>query len=186
MKNLNKIIQNSMPLSVITSIKPIYCELIVDGKKTIEVRKTKPKLPTPFKVYIYETLGKVIQTETQPSGRKLQLHEGCGKVIGEFTCNKIEEIKVLENGNIQDWNLHNLDKACLSYEQIANYIGANKTGYAWYIKDLILYKIPNDITYYKQCYKCEYFEWCLESELSCSGEYTLYRPPQSWCYIGTI
>ena len=44
-----------MSKSVLFSIKPKYCELIASGKKTIEVRKTKPKLDTPFKCYIYET-----------------------------------------------------------------------------------------------------------------------------------
>lgn len=43
--------------SILQSIKPKYCELIAAGKKTIEVRKTRPKLETPFKVYIYCTKG---------------------------------------------------------------------------------------------------------------------------------
>ena len=44
--------------SVLISIQPKWCELIASGKKTVEVRKTKPKLETPFKVYIYCTQGK--------------------------------------------------------------------------------------------------------------------------------
>ena len=44
--------------SLLISINPKWCELIASGKKTVEVRKTKPKLETPFKVYIYETKGK--------------------------------------------------------------------------------------------------------------------------------
>lgn len=44
--------------SILQSIKPQYCELIARGKKTIEVRKTRPKLDVPFKVYIYCTRGK--------------------------------------------------------------------------------------------------------------------------------
>lgn len=41
--------------SVLISIKPKWCELIARGKKTVEVRKTRPKLETPFKCYIYQT-----------------------------------------------------------------------------------------------------------------------------------
>ena len=41
--------------SVLISIKPKWCELIASGKKTVEVRKTRPKLETPFKCYIYCT-----------------------------------------------------------------------------------------------------------------------------------
>ena len=45
-----------MNKAVLISIQPKWCELIASGRKTIEVRKTKPKILTPFKVYIYCTL----------------------------------------------------------------------------------------------------------------------------------
>ena len=41
--------------AVLISIQPKWCELISNGKKTIEVRKTRPMLETPFKCYIYCT-----------------------------------------------------------------------------------------------------------------------------------
>lgn len=41
--------------SVLLSIHPKWCELIASGKKTIEIRKTRPKLEPPFKCYIYCT-----------------------------------------------------------------------------------------------------------------------------------
>lgn len=40
--------------SVMLSVQPKWCKVIASGKKTIEVRKTKPKLETPFKCYIYQ------------------------------------------------------------------------------------------------------------------------------------
>lgn len=43
--------------AVMISIKPQWCELIAKKEKTIEVRKTRPKIKTPFKCYIYETKG---------------------------------------------------------------------------------------------------------------------------------
>lgn len=46
-----------MSKAVLVSIRPKWCEKIVNGEKTIEVRKTRPKLETPFKCYIYETGG---------------------------------------------------------------------------------------------------------------------------------
>lgn len=46
-----------MSKAVMLSIRPKWCEKIASGEKTIEVRKTKPKLDTPFKCYIYETQG---------------------------------------------------------------------------------------------------------------------------------
>lgn len=47
--------------AVLISIKPQWCDLIATLKKTIEVRKTKPKLDTPFKVYIYCTQDKYVE-----------------------------------------------------------------------------------------------------------------------------
>ena len=42
-----------MSKAVLISIRPKWCEKIASGEKTIEVRKTRPKLQTPFKCYIY-------------------------------------------------------------------------------------------------------------------------------------
>ncbi len=41
--------------AVLISIRPKWCEKIISGEKTIEVRKTRPKMDTPFKCYIYCT-----------------------------------------------------------------------------------------------------------------------------------
>ena len=43
--------------AVLISIRPKWCEKIISGEKTIEVRKTRPKLATPFKCHIYCTRG---------------------------------------------------------------------------------------------------------------------------------
>lgn len=45
-----------MSKSVMLSVRPERCEKICCGEKTIEVRKTRPKLQTPFKCYIYCTV----------------------------------------------------------------------------------------------------------------------------------
>ena len=47
-----------MSKAVMISIRPKWCEKIARGEKTIEVRKTRPKLETPFKCYIYCTKAK--------------------------------------------------------------------------------------------------------------------------------
>ena len=78
--------------SVLISIKPKWCELIASGEKTVEVRKTKPNVVTPFKCYIYQTKSKWMFNILRKIGlsdmaNKLLL--GKGKVIGEFVCNAI-------------------------------------------------------------------------------------------------
>ena len=44
-----------MSKAVLISIRPKWCELIANGTKTVEVRKSRPKIATPFKCYIYCT-----------------------------------------------------------------------------------------------------------------------------------
>ena len=92
--------------SVLISIRPWWCLLIAQGKKTIEVRKTIPKLKPPFKVYIYCTNTKPFlvwgdvfrgnwETEfTNVSGYSRERAEKIwdlfnGKVMGEFVCDEI-------------------------------------------------------------------------------------------------
>ena len=83
--------------SVLISIQPKWCELIASGKKTVEVRKTKPKIETPFKCYIYETQGKLKwcnkchDTDCERPYPNCACHEGWGKVIGEFVCDVIDD-----------------------------------------------------------------------------------------------
>ena len=77
--------------SVLISIKPKWCELIANRKKTIEVRKTRPKLETPFKVYIYETQGRTETPFVDEEGH--YIFKGKGQVIGEFVCNNIYDCR---------------------------------------------------------------------------------------------
>lgn len=93
--------------AVLISIKPKWCELIANGEKTIEVRKTKPKLKPPFKCYIYCTkstqsdqLWVLSENERKENfglsaicanlNATAEICHANGKVIGEFVCNKIE------------------------------------------------------------------------------------------------
>ena len=68
---------------VLISVRPKYCELIANGEKTIEVRKTRPRITTPFKCYIYCTKDFYRKGDGYFQGKY------CGKVIGEFVCDKI-------------------------------------------------------------------------------------------------
>lgn len=78
--------------SVLISIQPKWCELIADGRKTVEVRKSAPK-EVPFKAYLYCTNGRFDITDiddlTSESVRVVS--EGRGKVIGEFICDRVDK-----------------------------------------------------------------------------------------------
>ena len=43
--------------AVLLSIRSEWCKKIFIGEKTVEIRKTRPKLETPFKVYIAQSAG---------------------------------------------------------------------------------------------------------------------------------
>ena len=74
--------------AILISIQPKWRELIASGKKTIEVRKTRPKMDEPFLCYIYETQGLY-------HGSGGCLFNGRGKVIGEFVLDDLLEIENL-------------------------------------------------------------------------------------------
>lgn len=79
--------------AVLISIKPKWCELIASGRKTVEVRKTRPQLETPFKVYIYCTKDNTFAEKTlrgfDENGKAVYHRAHKGKVIGEFVCDRI-------------------------------------------------------------------------------------------------
>lgn len=177
--------------SVLLSIKPKYCELIAGGIKTIEVRKTKPKLDTPFKCYIYCTKDK---------SKNLQLQ---GKVIGEFVCDEIFPIRVFENGTIQDYMFRSMKKSCVPYDDIVNYIGNGCIGYGWHISNLKIYDTPKELSrFIPNCTELQNGECmdfkntscvCQEKDYNPDGMVNvckcinrMYRPPQSWCYVEEV
>lgn len=96
-----------MNKAVLVSISPEWCEKIASGKKTVEVRKTHPKIDTPFKCYIYCDEGMELWGEgTGTTWRGIDPNEDIdevyklnpmlnklnGEVIGEFVCDKIYNI----------------------------------------------------------------------------------------------
>lgn len=187
------------PVSVMLSINPHWCELIATGQKTIELRKTKPKIKTPFKCYIYCTRGKNIVSNEKSSC-------ATGKVVGEFICDKVLPIRVFKNGTIQDYNHFNLRLSCVPYDDISKYIGNNHTGYGWHITNVVIYDKPRELCEFEKCpeggtrpcevattnYRCEYEYFDIsENCRACSVDFdgtgcpklSLKRPPQSWCYV---
>ncbi len=141
-------------MSVMISIKPKWCELIASGRKTIEVRKTRPKLETPFKCYIYCTKDSKdpdrlwvlneqcrqkydgLTTVCANLAKSESHHEGNGKVIGEFVCDNIFMIWDGYAGNQGD--------DCLTFEERENYLKGDN-GYGWHISDLVIYDEPRGL-----------------------------------------
>lgn len=156
--------------AILISIHPEWCAKIANGEKTIEVRKTKTKIETPFKCYIYCTKGKeVLITNKLVSWTK--------EVIGEFVCDRISEyrtefyedkntyqeirevwldedydypvedyriITTNEKENPSDCKL--LKNACLTFDEVKKYVGyGDGKFYGWHISELKIYDKPKEL-----------------------------------------
>ena len=165
--------------AVLISIQPNWCNLIAQGKKTVEVRKTKPKLETPFKCYIYESLG--ARTIEEPQGRQ--------KVIGEFVCDFFDEFE--KGKGVKFKRFMALKETCLDVNSILQYMGTNDMVYGWHISELKIYHKAKELReFYKDCNKscvdCKFTDDCDFVSLpdyEGNGFRAITRPPQSWCYV---
>lgn len=151
-----------MSKAVMLSIRPKWCKKIASGKKTIEVRKTRPKLETPFKCYIYRTKGTVPHII---NGKWVQMEVG-GTVIGEFTCDRIYGLAPLNHApdDVEQ-------QACMTREEIVRYLKG--VGYGWHISDLRIYDAPRELSEFTG----------LRDTRFGAAPYDIKRPPQSWCYV---
>lgn len=201
-----------MGKAVLISIQPKWCELIVSGKKTIEVRKTRPKFKTPFKCYIYCTYGKGLIERSdlclpnmliEQKVTKEKTWGNCcnGKVIGEFVCDRIDRIaRIGYSGNgehpryhtrVSDFrvvpSVETFSDACLSESEAEAYLNGS-IGYGWHISGLVIFEKPKELTeFMKPCESDLYCEVCAmfrEFEDQCGNKALMIsRAPQSWCYV---
>ena len=183
---------------VLISIRPKWCEKIINGDKTIEVRKTRPKIDTPFKCYIYCTLqGCNDFFRVDLGGDVTKWNRGKwadrkGKVIGEFICDRIYELAPLNHAP------DDVEKqACLTREEIADYLKG--TGYGWHISDLEIYDQPKELNEFwfppelycekERCGSCpcdQAADVNGEYSFDCEWKRPLTRAPQSWCYVEDV
>lgn len=182
--------------AVLISIQPKWCEKIFRGEKTLEVRKTAPKLERPFIAYVYQTKhrgGKAIINEA------LNSVFGGGKVIGSFIC----------SGMMRPFdNLRLMAKQSLLTESELYEYSNGKELFGWRITKPKLFDKPKDlrefrkpcIDKYMYCQACKYGLVTLSPD---EEEYAMYhggyfdtfdtvctnsvnRPPQSWYYVEEI
>ena len=188
-----------MSKAVMISIRPKWCEKICDGEKTIEVRKTRPKLETPFKVYIYCTAEMVGYDELwvldAPSREKYLIYgcmcllteaeganKGNRKVIGEFICDRIYEIDkdstdfLFKAGGLSVYKQAAEEKCglcvAMTDDELHGYLG-HYQGYGWHISGLKVYDKPKEM---------DDFTGLRETKFG-AEPVTIKRPPQSWCYV---
>ena len=162
-------------------------------------------METPFRVYIYCTGSDDWYMKLPKSGMKKM----SGKVIGEFTCDKID--KLVHVGTMMDINILTLDgwykpadallqAACLTEATAKKYL-QGRNGYGWHITELKIYDVPRPIRDFmcpcakryadadgkwhcKNADKMKNKNGSFENDgCICTDLDRLSRPPQSWCYV---
>ena len=156
--------------SVLLSIQPKWCKKIFDGEKTIEVRKTRPLIDMPFKVYVYCTKERM----TRVPSMYAYLHKNEPGACAEYgtieTWGEIGDVIVnphLASKHVS-FGMHGKvvgefvcdkvielpcettqphwlkEKTCLSDDEYMNYLG-HKDGKGLYITETKLYDKPREL-----------------------------------------
>ena len=196
--------------AVLISIKPGWCSAIANDNKTLEIRKTRPKLEPPFKVYIYcsdphtKDPNKLLETH----GTDGKIRRANGNVFAEFICDRIDDYDLPYPAYQHELDQAMCEAACVDYWMLHRYVGSGRCFYAWHISELKIYEEPLSLDLFRSwsaqpekllpCRNgklCDYAafdfvdgkEVCLQDHdiTTCPfrPETTVRRPPQSWCYV---
>lgn len=169
-----------MRKAVLLSINPKWCGKIAAAEKALEVRKSKPKLDVPFKVYIYCTKGRRLhfwrsKTYAYADDRSHNAFDLCGdgKVIGEFVCDRVYQYTTtnMDGADISENDV--VSQSCLSLKELDAYEHRAEPKenciyllglYCWHITDVKIYERPLDL----------------------SKIWNLNKAPQSWRYVEEV
>lgn len=186
-----------MSKAVLISIRPGWCEKIINGQKTIEVRKTRPKMDTPFKCYIYctkaeERLAFILKDGDENYGEiyhgktvfgKVEKCSVCDmwgkrqKVVGEFICDRVTNLFA----NSRFWlSEEDVLHTCLSGDEIRAYANGANGLYGWHISNLRIYETPRNLWEFTPA--CRYKNddgSCPSRRVACSYQKYDYNPDGS-------
>lgn len=194
---------------ILLSVYPKYCELIFNGKKTIEVRRNCPKLKPPFEVLVYCTmpkerwsvghqiffndtlytlptgelkLGDALELMADWSGQYDEYNFLNRKVIGSFICDKILDLPC---ETTQPYWLK--ERTQLTDGQYMDYLGHN-SGYGWHITEPKLFDKPKELSEFgtvcnryenDECDDCPYLQVYVNS-------YPCDDCVDTWCGVDNI
>ena len=186
--------------AILISVQPQWVAKILNGEKTLEIRKSMPKCDLPIDVYIYVTKGdKKSCLEYADNPDKSKDGKWCitsgypyanGKVVAKFTLNKVEEIECITRDNgfaIERYITKELsvvdimEKSCLYFEDLKDYLYYSN-GYAIHITKLEIFDKPKELREFRKhlstgnCWNCKIFgNGCITCAIT--------KAPQSWCYV---
>ena len=160
--------------NILISIRPQWVVKILNGEKTIEVRKRFPSDYVGW-VYIYCTKdGYLSENDLNPYTKyfairhkpKLTPNYMRGKVVARFWCDKVDEF--------YDFDDDLCKQACLDRGEMLDYLG-NKNGYAIHITKLEIF----DSQKIYEMKRLEHFG----IRNKCGMLVPITRAPQSFCFI---
>ena len=169
---------------VLISIRPEWVAKILNGEKTIEIRKTVPNCWLPITAYIYCTKGKgrLVLNKEKRACLTGCLEEGDtalnGKVVAKFTLPRADGFD-MENP-CEEPTSSLLEKACVTLEQARTYANGKSRLYAWNIHNLEIFDEPREL---------DDFDYPNPSGTVYIGQRSLNDlpskkyPPRSFCYI---
>lgn len=149
-----KMSKNNIINAILLSLPLKQCKNIASGKQSIIVRKTRPKIETPFKCYIYCTKSMkhlykfsenidctyIERYYTTDHNKYSLVPQGYinGKVIGEFVCDGIISHCEIGNADIAE------QQGRIKREDLIRY-ACGKELYGWHISDLVIYDEPKEL-----------------------------------------
>lgn len=199
--------------AILMSIRPEYVADILNGDKTVEIRKGPSLLKAIRK--LIDLYGKATIFAYCTKGGKRELEEIfdghyalCayhpesykpkdirGKVVAKFHCYNVEEIRPFEEYESPFGRAYRLtedkilccQKAQLTYDEYNHYL-KGKTSTAIHISDLEIFDKPKGLWKFNKYHKKKNkFSPSLcypcEKFKTCIGVCNLTRAPQSWCYV---
>lgn len=173
-------------ISIMQSIKKKYVDLILSGKKKVEIRKTGPRYnegeDTVYKVFIYET----------------KANGGCGKVIGhyysrvkrfdsafsEWAWSVAPAGATMPMSEDEAWRLATKE-GCVTEDELRAYLKSYEGDYKlvfFHIFDLEVYDKPKSLNRFTRA-SIDLSKPSASAVCPMYGRKPLTRAPQSWCYV---
>lgn len=172
--------------SILLSIQPQWVAKILNGEKTIEIRK---KFPAGYRGWVYVYCSKGDRNRALVKGWSYGYsynginEEYQGKVLFRFWCDKVEELYTDEDAwsyytdtITEDYKVSKL--ACIGDCAIEKYLNGN-IGYAIHISKIEVFDRPKELTEFNR-----YGNYpCREGLAFERMDRALTTAPQNYCYI---
>lgn len=199
-----------MKKAILISIRPEWVARILNGEKTIEIRKTAPKCDLPIDAYIYCTKNKLHYSVgalvfnnddcfkssvdgTYKYGDSVELMGYSpdypydknnflnGKVVAKFTLRKT--MKFADGSKpLTDFS-DILRRACLTKEEALEY-RKGKPLFAWHISDLIIFDEPKELGDFFSLHETYHHDHeSMVDYYERKEARRLKRAPQSWKFV---